>query len=63
MALSALSGLVLGFFLYLPVYDHILKRDFGNSVQLMGWEWSCTRQGGFIADQQNGKYCAFEIWK
>ena len=36
-------------------------RDFADSVQLMGLDWACTRQDGFIADQQNGKFCVFQI--
>ncbi|MGB0903242.1 hypothetical protein, partial [Halocynthiibacter sp.] len=38
-----------------------LGRDFADSVQLMGLDWACTRQDGFIADQQNGKFCVFQI--
>ena len=41
--------------------DYYLGRDFADSVQLMGLDWACTRQDGFIADQQNGKFCVFQI--
>jgi hypothetical protein len=43
------------------VFDYYLGRDFEDSVQLMGLDWACTRQDGFIADQQNGRFCVFQI--
>ena len=58
---SALTGLATGALLSLLVYDHYLDRDFKDSIQLMGWDWSCTRRDGFISDQDNGKFCAFQI--
>ena len=60
-AFSALTGLATGALVCLLVLDYHLGRDFADSVQLMGWDWACTRQGGFIADQENGKFCVFQI--
>lgn len=61
MAFSALTGLATGALVSLVVFDYYLGRDFADSVQLMGLDWACTRQDGFIADQQNGKFCVFQI--
>ena len=61
MAFSALTGLATGALVSLVVFDYYLGRDFADSVQLMGLDWACTRQNGFIADQQNGKFCVFQI--
>mgnify|MGYP003672745707 FL=1 len=58
---SALTGLATGALLSLLVYDHYLERDFKDSIQLMGWDWSCTTRDGFISDQDNGKFCAFQM--
>ena len=58
---SALTGLATGALLSLLVYDHYLDRDFKDSIQLMGWDWSCTRRDGFISDQDNGRFCAFQM--
>jgi len=63
MLFSALTGLAIGALVTLVVFDHYLERDFQDTVGLMGLEWSCTRHGGFVADQQNGKFCVFEISK
>ena len=60
---SALTGLATGALLSLIVFDHYLERGFQDTVGLMGLEWACTRHGGFVADQQNGKFCVFEISK
>lgn len=60
MGLSALTGLAMGAFASLLVYDHVQGREFKASVELMGWNWSCTKQGGFIADQENGRFCVFD---
>ena len=60
---SALTGLATGALLSLLIYDHYLERDFKDSIQLMGWDWSCTRRDGFISDQDNGKFCVFQISK
>jgi len=61
MLFSALTGLVTGALLTLVVFDHYLERDFKDSIQLMGWDWSCTTRDGFISDQDNGKFCVFQI--
>ena len=61
MAFSALTGLAAGALISLVVFDYYLGRGFAETVQLMGLDWSCTRQGGFIADQQSGKFCVFQI--
>lgn len=61
MAFSALTGLATGALASVVVFDYYLGRDFEDSVQLMGLDWACTRQDGFIADQQNGKFCVFQI--
>ena len=58
---SALTGLATGALLTLVVVDHYLDRDFKDSIQIMGWDWSCTRRDGFIAEQDNGRFCVFEI--
>jgi hypothetical protein len=58
---SALTGLATGALLTLIVFDHFLERDFKDSIQLMGWDWSCTTRDGFISDQDNGKFCVFQI--
>jgi hypothetical protein len=58
---SALTGLATGALLSLVVFDHYLERDFKDSIQLMGWDWSCTRRDGFISEQDNGKFCVFQI--
>jgi len=58
---SALTGLATGALLTLIAFDHYLERDFKDSIQLMGWDWSCTTRDGFISDQENGKFCVFEI--
>ncbi len=63
MLFSALIGLATGALLTLVVFDHYLERDFQDTVGLMGLEWACSRHGGFVADQQNGKFCVFEISK
>ncbi len=63
MLFSALTGLATGALLSLVVFDHYLERGFQDTVGLMGLEWACTRHGGFVADQQNGKFCVFEISK
>jgi hypothetical protein len=61
MLFSALTGLATGALLSLVVFDHYLERSFKDSIQLMGWDWSCTRRDGFISDQDNGKFCVFQI--
>jgi hypothetical protein len=61
MAFSAITGLATGALVTLVVFDYDLGRDFADSVQLMGLDWACTRQDGFIADQQGGKFCVFQI--
>jgi cell division protein FtsX len=61
MVFSALTGLATGALASVVVFDYYLGRDFADSVQLMGLDWACTRQDGFIADQQNGKFCVFQI--
>lgn len=58
---SALIGLATGALLSLLAYDHYLERDFKDSIQLMGWDWSCTRRDGFVSDQDNGRFCAFQM--
>ncbi|MCF2873032.1 MICOS complex subunit MIC26/MIC27 [Octadecabacter sp. G9-8] len=58
---SALTGLATGALLTLVVFDHYLERNFKDSIQLMGWDWSCTRTDGFISDQDNGRFCVFQI--
>ncbi len=58
---SALTGLATGALLTLVVFDHFLERDFKDSIQLMGWDWSCTTRDGFISDQDNGRFCVFQI--
>jgi hypothetical protein len=58
---SALTGLATGALLSLVVFDHYLERDFKDSIQLMGWDWSCTTRDGFISDQDNGRFCAFQM--
>lgn len=58
---SALAGLATGALLTLIVFDHYLERGFKDSIQLMGWDWSCTRRDGFISDQDNGRFCVFQI--
>ena len=58
---SALTGLATGALLTLVVFDHYLERDFKDSIQLMGWDWSCTRRDGFISDQDKGRFCVFQI--
>ena len=58
---SALTGLATGALLSLLVYDHYLDRDFKDSIQLMGWDWACIRRDGFISEQDNGKFCDFQI--
>lgn len=63
MAFSAFTGLATGALLSLVVFDHYLERDFQDTVGLMGLEWACSRHGGFVADQDNGKFCVFEISK
>jgi hypothetical protein len=63
MLFSALTGLATGALLSLVVFDHYLERDFQDTVGLMGLEWACSRHGGFVADQDNGKFCVFEISK
>jgi len=57
----ALTGLATGALLSLVVFDHYLERDFQDTVGLMGLEWACSRHGGFVADQDNGKFCVFQI--
>ncbi|MFU1608431.1 hypothetical protein ACM25O_19135 [Sulfitobacter pontiacus] len=63
MLFSTLTGIATGALLTLVVFDHYLERDFQDTVGLMGLEWACSRHGGFIADQVNGKFCVFEISK
>ena len=58
---SALTGLATGALLTLIVFDHYLERDFKDSIQLMDWDWSCTTRDGFISDQDNGRFCVFQI--
>lgn len=58
---SALTGLLLGALLSLVVLDYHLAREFKQSVQGYGGNWTCERAGGFITDQTNGKFCAIEI--
>jgi len=58
---SALTGLAIGALFTVVVFDHYLERDFKDSIQLMGWDWSCTTRDGFISDQDNGRYCVFQI--
>jgi hypothetical protein len=58
---SALTGLLLGALLSLVVLDYHLAREFKQSVQGYGGNWTCERAGGFITDQTNGKFCAVEI--
>jgi len=58
---SALTGLATGALLTLVVFDYYLERDFKDSIQLMGWDWSCTTRDGFISDQDNGRFCVFQI--
>ena len=45
----------------LVVFDYYFGRDFVDSVRFMGLDWAYTWQDGFIADQQNGKFCVFQI--
>ena len=61
MVFSVLTGLAAGALVSLVVFDYYLGRGFADTVQLMGLDWACTRQGGFIADQQVGKFCVFQI--
>jgi len=63
MLFSALTGLATGALLSLVVFDYYLERGFQDTVDLMGLEWACSRHGGFVADQDNGKFCVFEISK
>ena len=58
---SAFTGLATGALLSLLVYDHYLDRDFKDSISIMGWDWACNRRDGFISDQDNGKFCVFQI--
>ena len=58
---SALTGLATGALLSLLVLDYYQERSFRDTVGLMGMEWACTRHGGFVADQDNGKFCVFQI--
>ena len=61
MGLSTLIGLFIGALVALVVFDYILERDFQDSIELMGWDWACTFRNGFISDQDNGRFCVFEI--
>ena len=58
---SALTGLATGALLSLMVFDYYLDRDFKDSIQFMGWNWSCTTRGGFISEQDSGTFCVFEV--
>lgn len=58
---SALTGLAIGALLSLIVFDYYLGRDFHDSVATIGWDLSCRSQGGFVSDQDNGKFCVFQI--
>ena len=58
---SAITGLATGALLSLLMFDYHLDRDFKDSIQLMGWDWACNRRDGFISDQDNGKFCVFQI--
>ena len=61
MLFSALTGLATGALLTLVVFDHYLERDFRDSVQTVGLDLACRARGGFISNQENGKFCVFEI--
>lgn len=61
MLFSALTGLATGAFLTLVLFDHYLERDFRDAVQTVGLDLACRARGGFISDQQNGKFCVFEF--
>lgn len=58
---SALTGLATGALLTLVVFDHYLERDFRDAVQTVGLDLACKARGGFISDQETGKFCVFEI--
>lgn len=58
---SALTGLATGALLTLVVFDHYLERDFRDAVQTVGLDLACKARGGFISNQENGKFCVFEI--
>ena len=58
---SALTGLVTGALLSLIVFDYYLGRNFHDSVAAIGWDLPCRSHGGFISDQDNGKFCVFQI--
>lgn len=60
-AFSALTGLATGALVSLVVFDYYLSRDFQDTIHFMGLDWACTRQDGFIANQQNGKFCVFQL--
>ena len=61
MLFSALTGLATGALLTLVVFDHYLERDFRDAVQTVGLDLACKARGGFVANQDNGKFCVFEI--
>lgn len=58
---SALTGLLLGALLSLVFLDYQLAREFKQSVQGFNPKLSCELAGGFMAEQENGTYCAIEI--
>ena len=58
---SALTGLTTGALLTLVVFDYYLERDFRDAVQSVGLDLACKARGGFVADQDNGKFCVFEF--
>ena len=58
---SAITGLATGALLTLVVFDHYLERDFRDAVQTVGLDLACKARGGFVADQDNGKFCVFNI--
>lgn len=45
----------------LVVLKYYLKWNFEDSVRVVGLDLACRAQGGFIADQDNGKFCLFRI--
>lgn len=63
MGLTGLIGLFLGALLSLIVLNYYLKWDFEDSVKAAGLDLTCRAQGGFIANQDNGKFCVFEMDK
>lgn len=40
----------------LIVFDYYLERGFPDAVQTVGLDLACRARGGFLSDQQNGKF-------